>query len=87
MTGEGNICIIKSIVLRGGGLEGGEGSDGPPNITSGIPQLTTYFTVSTETPNMMVSYLMNFDGDGVIDYTGNSQMDCGRYCSIERNCV
>jgi hypothetical protein len=42
------------------------------NITSGIPQLTTYFQVSTETPNQTVGYQMDFDGDGVIDFTGDT---------------
>jgi len=38
------------------------------NITSGIAPLTTYFSVSTSfTP---VSYQMDFEGDGIIDYTG-----------------
>ena len=38
------------------------------NITSGIPPLQVYFSVSTSfTP---VSYQMDFEGDGVIDYTG-----------------
>jgi PKD repeat protein len=42
------------------------------NITSGIPPLTTYFSVSTATPNPIVSYQIDFDGDGVIDYTGET---------------
>lgn len=37
------------------------------NITSGIPPLTVYFSVSTLfTP---VSYQMDFEGDGIVDYT------------------
>ena len=42
------------------------------NITSGIPPLATYFSVSTEIPNSIVSYEMDFEGDGVIDYAGTS---------------
>ncbi len=42
------------------------------NITSGIPPLTTYFQISTATPNPIVSYQMDFDGDGDIDYTGDT---------------
>jgi hypothetical protein len=43
------------------------------NITSGIPPLTTYFSASTSfTP---VSYQMDFDGDGVIDYSENTFED------------
>jgi hypothetical protein len=40
------------------------------NITSGISPLITYFAVSTEIPNPISSYQMDFEGDGVIDYTG-----------------
>ncbi|MBI5025826.1 MAG: hypothetical protein HZC12_03670, partial [Nitrospirae bacterium] len=40
------------------------------NITSGIAPLQVYFSVSTSfTP---VSYQMDFEGDGVIDYTGQT---------------
>lgn len=42
------------------------------NITSGIAPLTTYFSVSTETLNPVVSYHLDFEGDGIIDYTGSS---------------
>jgi YVTN family beta-propeller protein len=43
------------------------------NITSGIAPLTTYFTASTSfTP---VSYQMDFEGDGVIDYSGTTFED------------
>jgi len=37
------------------------------NITSGIPPLTTYF--STSTSFIPVSYQMDFEGDGIIDFT------------------
>lgn len=40
------------------------------NITSGISPLTTYFSVSTSFAP--VSYRMDFEGDGVIDYTGST---------------
>lgn len=40
------------------------------NITSGIPELTAYFMLTTNTPNPIVNYQMDFDGDGVVDYTG-----------------
>lgn len=43
------------------------------NITSGVPPLQVYFSVSTSfTP---VSYQMDFDGDGVVDYTGTAFQD------------
>ncbi|MDA8240573.1 MAG: hypothetical protein M0Z67_09425, partial [Nitrospiraceae bacterium] len=40
------------------------------NITSGIPALITYFAVATELPNPVMTYEMDFEGDGVMDYTG-----------------
>ncbi len=40
------------------------------NIESGIAPLTTYFSVSTEIPNAASTYEMDYEGDGVIDYTG-----------------
>ena len=40
------------------------------NITSGIPSLTAYFSVSSEIPNLIVQYDMDFEGDGVMDYSG-----------------
>ncbi len=40
------------------------------NITSGISPLTTYFSVSTEIPALSVTYQMDFEGDGVVDYEG-----------------
>lgn len=40
------------------------------NITSGIPPLQVSFTVSTSI--IPSSYQMDFDGDGVIDYTGTT---------------
>jgi hypothetical protein len=42
------------------------------NIESGISSLTTYFSVSTSIPNAAVSYQMDYEGDGVIDYTGTN---------------
>jgi PKD repeat protein len=45
------------------------------NITSGIPSLTTYFSVSTSLPNAVASYRIDFEGDGVIDYTGTAFED------------
>ena len=42
------------------------------NITSGLSPLTSYFMVSTEIPNAVTGYQMDFDGDGVIDYTGET---------------
>jgi hypothetical protein len=45
------------------------------NITSGIPPLTAYFSVSAETPNPIMRYEMDFEGDGVIDYTGSTFED------------
>ena len=40
------------------------------NITSGIAPITSYFGISVSLPNAVVSYQMDFDGDGVVDYTG-----------------
>jgi len=40
------------------------------NITSGIAPLTAYFSVSTDIPNPVVSYQMDYEGDGTIDYIG-----------------
>jgi len=40
------------------------------NITSGIPPLTTYF--STSTSFIPVSYEMDFEGDGISDFTGTA---------------
>jgi PKD repeat protein len=42
------------------------------NITNGISPVTSYFLVSTETPNPIVNYQIDFNGDGVIDYTGET---------------
>ena len=40
------------------------------NIESGIAPLTTYFSVSTEIPNSVSNYEMDYEGDGTVDYTG-----------------
>jgi len=40
------------------------------NITSGIAPLTSYFSVSTDISNPIVSYQMDYEGDGTIDYIG-----------------
>jgi YVTN family beta-propeller protein len=40
------------------------------NITSGIPPLTAYF--STSTSFIPVSYQMDFEGDGISDFTGTA---------------
>ncbi len=45
------------------------------NITSGIPPLTAYFTVTTEIPNAVTSYQIDFEGDGTVDYTGTTFED------------
>jgi PKD repeat protein len=45
------------------------------NITSGIPPLTAYFSVSTEIPNPAAEYQIDFQGDDVIDYTGTTFED------------
>lgn len=42
------------------------------NITSGIVPFITYFSVSTEIPNAVAAYQVDFEGDGTIDYTGNA---------------
>jgi hypothetical protein len=40
------------------------------NIESGIAPLKTYFSISTEIPNAVSTYQMDFKGDGIVDYTG-----------------
>jgi hypothetical protein len=45
------------------------------NITSGTPPFTSYFSVSTELPNSAITYQMDFEGDGIIDYTGETFED------------
>jgi hypothetical protein len=42
------------------------------NITSGIPKLTTYFSVNAAISNPISSYQMDFEGDGTTDYTGTT---------------
>ena len=42
------------------------------NIISGIPPLTSYFSVSTSIPNAVTAYQIDFEGDGTIDYTGDT---------------
>ncbi len=41
-------------------------------IESGIPPLTVYFSVSTAIPNAVSSYEIDFEGDRVIDYSGDT---------------
>jgi YVTN family beta-propeller protein len=53
------------------------------NITSGIAPLTTYFSVSTEIPNPIVHYQIDFEGDGLIDYTGTTLENVGHTYSSE----
>jgi len=45
------------------------------SITSGIAPLTAYFSVSTDIPNPVVSYQIDYEGDGTIDYTGTTFED------------
>jgi len=40
------------------------------NITSGIAPLGILFSATTGMPNQIGSYQMDFNGDGVVDYTG-----------------
>ena len=40
------------------------------NVTSGVAPLTVYFSISTSF--VPVSYQLDFEGDGVIDYTGTT---------------
>jgi YVTN family beta-propeller protein len=42
------------------------------NITSGVAPLTTRFSLATSIPNPVANYQIDFDGDGVIDYTGET---------------
>lgn len=47
------------------------------NITSGLAPFTSFFSVVTEMYNPVSRYEMDFDGDGVIDYTGATFEDVG----------
>ncbi len=42
------------------------------NITSGVAPLTTYFSVAPSMPNAVSTYQMDFEGNGIIDYTGTT---------------
>jgi PKD repeat protein len=42
------------------------------NIESGIAPLTTYFSISTSIPNAVSTYQMDYEGDGIVDYTGTT---------------
>lgn len=42
------------------------------NIESGIAPLTTYFSVLTSMPNAVSTFQMDFEGNGIIDYTGTT---------------
>ena len=53
------------------------------NITSGISPLTSYFTVTTEIPNAVTSYQIDFEGDGTIDYTGPTFEDISHTYTTE----
>ena len=53
------------------------------NITSGIPPLTTYFSVSTSIPNAVASYSFDYEGDAVVDYTGPTFDDMSVTYTIE----
>lgn len=47
------------------------------NVTSGLAPLASFFSVSTEMSNPVSRYEMDFDGDGVVDYTGANFEDVG----------
>jgi YVTN family beta-propeller protein len=51
------------------------------NITSGVAPLTTYFSVSSSF--IPVSYQIDFEGDGVIDYTGANFEDISYTFAVE----
>ena len=53
------------------------------NIESGIAPLTTYFSVSTSIPNAVSTYQMDYEGDGVIDYTGTTFDNISHTYTIE----
>ena len=53
------------------------------NIESGIAPLTTYFSVSTSIPNAVANYEIDYEGDGVIDYTGAAFEDISVTYSTE----
>lgn len=53
------------------------------NLKSGIAPLTTYFSVTTELPNPVTGYQMDFEGDGVLDYTGSAVEDISYTYSAE----
>ena len=53
------------------------------NIESGIALLTTYFSVSTEIPNAVSTYQIDYEGDAVIDYAGTNFEDISFIYSTE----
>jgi PKD repeat protein len=42
------------------------------NITGGMAPLKTYFSVSTELFSPITNYQMDFEGDGIVDYSGET---------------
>ncbi len=89
---EGNNTIVVHAIDTNGSVARAEVSvrsvRGPyvtltANITSGIPVLGAYFRVSTELPNPAVSYQMDFEGDGVVDYTAATFEDITRDYTTE----
>jgi fibronectin type 3 domain-containing protein len=53
------------------------------NIESGIPPLTVYFSISTDIPNAVSIYQIDFEGDGVVDYTGSTFEDMSHTYTTE----
>jgi hypothetical protein len=42
------------------------------NVTSGIGPFTTYFMATAEMPEIVTTYQIDFEGDGIIDYEGST---------------
>jgi len=53
------------------------------NITSGLAPLTTYFSITTEMPNPVAGYQLDFEGDGVVDYSGETFEDISHIYTVE----
>lgn len=90
---EGNNVIIANALGSNGAIGRAEitvkaVTTGPyitlsSNITSGIQPLTPYFSVSTEILNPVTNYEMDFEGDGVVDYTGSTFEDISHTYTTE----
>ncbi|MBA4373430.1 MAG: hypothetical protein C0402_11295, partial [Thermodesulfovibrio sp.] len=89
---EGNNTIVVNAIDTNGAVARAELSvrsvKGPyvkltSNISSGSAPFEAYFRVSTEMPDSVVSYQLDFEGDGIMDYTGATFEDITHDYSTE----